>query len=121
MHRVGRPGSDEQFRRHRRSHNFETHRQAGAVLALSDVKCCPGYSVPNNAGRFDNTFGPEHATGSDAIYVIGPGVTHVSVNSDGEYPNWAIGFNASKSNPIYGRSETVQPASMRTLALIRAY
>ena len=46
MHRVGRPGSDEQFRRHRRSHNFKTHRQAGAVLALSDVKCCPGYSEP---------------------------------------------------------------------------
>ena len=76
---------------------------------------------PNNAGRFDDTFGPEHATGSDAIYVIGPGVTHVSVNSDGEYPNWAIGFDASRSSVIYGASETVQPASIRALALIRAY
>lgn len=78
-------------------------------------------TFPNNAGRFDNTFGPEHATGSDAIYVIGPGVTHVSVNSDGEYPNWAIGFDASRSSVIYGASETVQPASIRALALIRAY
>lgn len=32
-----------------------------------------------------------------------------------------LDISASMSNAIYGDSETVQPASMRTLALIRAY
>lgn len=30
-------------------------------------------------------------------------------------------FNASNGNALFGASETVQPASMRTLALIRAF
>ncbi len=97
------------------------HRFLEGTTVLSEIGKYIAEGLPNNAGRFDNTFGPEHATGSDAIYVIGPGVTHVSVNSDGEYPNWAIGFDASRSSVIYGASETVQPASIRALALIRAY
>ena len=32
-----------------------------------------------------------------------------------------LGFNASRSNPIYGASETVQPSGLYGLCLIRAY
>lgn len=94
----------------------------GLIRFLRVEKAPPLFGrLPNIKGRFDNTFGPEHATGGDAIYAIGPGVTHVSVNSDGEYPNWAIGFDASKSSPFYGNADTVQPHSVRTLVLVRAY
>ncbi len=101
------------------------HRFIEGTTALSEVGSYVKAGLPNikpniNA-RFDNTFGPAEATGEGAISIIGPGVTHVSVNSYGEYPNWALGFDASKSNPIYGRADTVQPNALRALVLIRSF
>jgi len=81
--------------------------------------------LPNNSGSFStrrNLISPtaganggfSHATNEGTLEAVGVSTTAVTGTS-------VFTYSAQKSNSIFGNSETVQPSSMRTLALIRAY
>lgn len=60
------------------------------------------------------------STTSGAFYKISTGSDNTTVqNTGGTYSGFALGFDASKSNAIYGKSSTVQPKSATVLYIIK--
>lgn len=97
------------------------HRFVEGTTSLSEVGSLVDAGLPNIKGRYDNVLSPSSPTGEGSLIPISQGVTHVSVNSDGDFVNWSLGFDASKSSNFYGTTNTVQPSAMRALVLVRAY
>lgn len=62
--------------------------------------------LPNITGTFTNT-DDKYATG--AFYVI----NQTFGQDDGRNPQYVYAFDASRSNPIYGNSSTVQPPAIK--------
>lgn len=71
-----------------------------------------GYLNGDNGGYIDTVTGQ---TGALNVSVRG---TTASINS-GEQGRNNIGFNASASNSIFGKSSTVQTASVQLLMIIK--
>ena len=69
-----------------------------------------GTSASSSIGFLDNFTGAIYGIVDDAVYDAGAGV-HTSYS--------AFGFDASKSNPIYGSSSTVQPPSIKLIPQLR--
>lgn len=99
------------------------------------------FNVPNLIGRFiesgvSNQVGTTHEAGLPNItgsfkiwkfndYLNGAFSTtfmgeHANTHDGGSDPDWKVYFDASKSNSIYGKSSTVQPASLILLPIIKA-
>ena len=72
--------------------------------------------LPNIEGDFEGASQNSNHT-SGAFYVKGK-IT--KVKNDGEADNW-YGFDASRSNPIYGNSTTVQPPAVKVIFKTRWY
>ena len=65
--------------------------------------------------------GSAETTQPDGAFVkTSTAVRHVNGDTGGNYmTNTGINFDASKSNPIYGRSDTVQPPALTMIAQIK--
>lgn len=77
--------------------------------------------LPNITGHWDNHFGNWFAySRSGAIY---EGAERYSVQmgrNAGAFNTRAFMFDASKANPVYGKSETVQPPAVTVKYIIKA-
>ena len=102
------------------------------VKGASSISEVSGYltaGLPNITGTTKAAYGKNNNTTNVGalqtdIYTIGSasGVQDGGNGSDGEPIQSAIlTFNASKSNPIYGSSNTVQPPSIIGLWVVKAY
>ena len=101
----------------------------GRVLQEQDAIHTVGQNIeaglPDISGEFNQSLNAsvggwcKHYTG--AFYCISGSSRFVdgSHGGSGPYASQA-GFSASKSNPIYGRSSTVQPSAYAVRYLIRA-
>lgn len=117
------------FHLHKHRHNFERHRPDLVVLVLVGVRSCLVYSdVPNIEGYLNSA----NLGNIDAGYVLSwngalrPNrVRNGRIVATQENNNYVItddaNFDASKSNALFGSSDTNQPKSLRALCLIRAY
>lgn len=74
--------------------------------------------LPNIEGSFSGLQYPLDTDYSGAFYKIGASGSKAP-NADAS--GTKVGFNASQSNPIYGNSNTVQPASVGYLPCIKAF
>lgn len=70
--------------------------------------------LPNITGTFCGA-GESSSNATGVFYKVGTGVTVYNQNSD---PDNKYGFDASRSNSIYGNSNTVQPQSVKVLYYI---
>lgn len=72
--------------------------------------------LPNITGKFSGIEGNESTFAEGAFYKEGSINTGGSGNGDAY-----VGFDASRSNPIYGNSDTVQPRAMAITWCIQVY
>ena len=81
------------------------------------------YSVrPNNNGSFSYLYTTNAGwTGGFKNLNGGTDIGWTAGGSVAPIYNLTLGFNASWSNPIYGASNTNQPAAIRVLSLVKAY
>lgn len=75
--------------------------------------------LPNIIGTFNGSQLTDGGnTGTGAFYG-GGAVSKKTVGVGGDDAQKGFSFDASRANPIYGRSETVKPVSLRTVYLIK--
>ena len=74
--------------------------------------------LPNITG---GVYGIGHDVGMVEYYgaFYGGGESNVSGMNSRDYNNASVQFNASRSNAIFGRSNTVQPYSMTVIPIIK--
>lgn len=80
--------------------------------------------LPNITGSFgirDNYYTPnEQKDGALSVTIVTSVSGYGSIPADGSVSPCNIGFNAADSNPIYGKSNTVQPPAISVNYIIRA-
>lgn len=81
------------------------------VAALADAGQYKEAGLPNIVGKGSLTARPDYKIPSGAIYNTDPETGF----SGGSYQFATFNFDASRSNPIYGNSDTVQPPSLTFL------
>lgn len=97
------------------------HRFLEGTTVLSEIGKYIAEGLPNMSGgwtyvqAYNST-----ASGYGAAKFSDSQANGIPSKEDGIAPSGLV-FDASLSSPIYGASNTVQPASIRALALIRAY
>ena len=102
---------------HKHRHSFERHRRGRVVLVLVGARSCPVYSeLPNILGNFDGYFDFKTAIG---VFATSNPNDTIQALTTGVQGNHDIEFNASRINAIFGSSDTVQPKTLRSYALIR--
>ena len=91
------------------------------VLQCSDANHKAGTTVeaglPNITGTFSRKVNNSYVN-DGAFYVMEAGERTSGDYGGSGYPS-GVGFDASRSNPIYGRSDTVQPPALCLLPCIR--
>lgn len=100
------------------------HRVFEAAATLEEIGCYIAAGLPNTIGVVSDIYGGallcENISG-----VFSPSVVYVSGVGLGTQSNQfsaiTLSLNSQKSNALYGASETVQPAGLYGLSLIRAY
>ena len=105
----------------------------GRVLMGGETVKSVEAGLPNITGRLGEPLlyhtddkkyggsGSAELTQPDGAFVkTSTSVRHVNGDTGGNYmTNTGINFDASKSNPIYGRSDTVQPPALSLIAQIK--
>ena len=91
------------------------HRFIEGTTTLSEVGSYVAAGLPNMHGSFDGYFDFKTAKGVFATSNPNDSIPALTVGKG----NHGIEFNASKSNAIFGSSDTVQPKTIRGYALIR--
>ena len=87
---------------------------SGRVLQISDAEHSAGTTVeaglPNITGNIYRAFAEVNATSEGAFYLSN---NYSQNNWEALTTNrgWRFNFDASRSNPIYGASDTVQPSA----------
>ena len=94
------------------------HRFLEGTTVLSEIGKYIAEGLPNMIGNFDGYL--DFITAEGACSTRNYSNT-IPVLDRGVQGNHGIEINAAKSNAIFGSSETVQPQSVRALALIRAF
>lgn len=85
----------------------------------TDVGTKKEAGLPNITGKRNNIAHWGDSDSDEGAYAVkNPYISRVSNYDTGT--GTPLAFDASKSNPIYGNSETVQPASLTLLPIIRA-
>ena len=74
--------------------------------------------MPNITGSFSRQVNNSYRGDDGAFYIMESGEQSSGQYSGTGYPS-GVGFNASRSNPIYGKSDTVQPPTHVVNAWIR--
>ena len=96
--------------------NFQNKTIWGAGTHAAGYNCSPG--LPNITGKTTIYSGfIEGGMPDGCFYVIGSKATGKML--DGGDPKEWIGFDASRSNSIYGNSSTVQPPALATYFIIK--
>ena len=72
--------------------------------------------LPNITGKWRMDFGRPTSTAEGAFYNLGGGA---ELRGQTGSSNCGLGLDASRSNSIYGSSETVQPKSLELVFCIR--
>ena len=88
-------------------------------MSMDDVGKAIQAGLPNITGTFciDKTsYGWSQSSISGVFYNAGEGANGNSATQNGKAPK--VGFDASRSNPIYGNSDTVQPNAVKKLLYI---
>lgn len=97
-------------------------RVKGKILQCSDDKHPAGTDIeaglPNITGGFSRQVNNSYMGNNGAFYIIESGQQSSGQYSGTGYPS-GVGFDASRSNSIYGRSDTVQPPTHVVNAWIR--
>lgn len=76
--------------------------------------------LPNIAGRTFNIYAAsDGSSGALTNSSIVPSAKYISVSGTGEQPQRYLDLDASKSNSIYGNSDTVQPPALTVLPCIK--
>lgn len=76
--------------------------------------------LPNIEGTYGLNQNQHGGTSSGALYVAQRGTGYVHVDSQST-ANTLMGFDASRHNPIYGKSTTVQPPAVRYRAFVQLF
>lgn len=97
-------------------------RVKGKILQCSDDKHPAGTDIeaglPNIKGGFSRQVNNSYMGNNGAFYIIESGQQSSGQYSGTGYPS-GVGFDASRSNSIYGKSDTVQPPTHVVNAWIR--
>lgn len=101
------------------------HRVFEAAATLEEIGCYVAAGLPNILGtvsgiKFKNTDSSSGCFSKDGE-AFNTGISTDNPNPTQTYAWSRPDFIASRSSPIFGLSETVQTASVRSLYLIRAY
>ena len=94
--------------------NLPDLRDRVAWGATSDIGTKIAAGLPNITGTFDGNVNDGTARKTGAFYTK----DYLSYGADGDSGGGTVGFDASLSNAIYGRSTTVQPPAMKLLPCI---
>lgn len=94
--------------------NLPDLRDRVAWGATASVGTTVSAGLPNILGTFDGNVNDGTARKTGAFYTK----DYLSYGADGDSGGGTVGFDASKSNAIYGRSTTVQPPAMKLLPCI---
>ena len=98
------------------------HRFIEGTTSLSEVGSYVEAGLPNNNGSFSYLYTTNAGwTGGFKNLNGGTDIGWTAGGSVAPIYNMTLGFNASWSNPIYGASNTNQPAAIRVLSLVKAY
>ena len=98
------------------------HRFLEGTTTLSEVGQYIAAGLPNNNGSFSYLYTTNAEwTGGFKNLNGGTDIGWTAGGSVAPIYNLTLGFNASWSNPIYGASNTNQPATIRILSLVKAY
>lgn len=100
------------------------HRVFEAAATLEEIGCYVAAGLPNSSGILrviDGTYGI-FSSESTGVFKVMPGTNKINVTVSGGYQgdNHA-NFDLSGGNAIYGGSDTVQPAGIYGLLLLKAY
>lgn len=97
-------------------------RVKGKILQCSDDKHQAGTDIeaglPNIKGGFSRQVNNSYMGDNGAFYIMESGQQSSGQYSGTGYPS-GVGFDASRSNSIYGKSDTVQPPTHVVNAWIR--
>lgn len=85
---------------------------------VSEVGSYLQAGLPNITGR-TRSVGGDH--GVDSFYMVSDGSFAIAPTNGSSTPKNQLGFDASRSSSIYGKSSTVQPASVVGMWLVKAY
>ena len=100
------------------------HRFLEGTTTLSEVGSYVEAGLPNSSGILrviDGTYGV-FSSESEGVFNVMSGTNKINVTVSGGYQgNNHANFDLSGGNSIYGGSDTVQPAGLYSLLLIRAY
>ena len=94
--------------------NLPDLRDRVAWGATSSVGTQIAAGLPNIVGTFDGNVNDGTARKTGAFYTY----NYNSYGADGDSGGGTVGFDASRSNSVYGRSNTVQPPAMKLLPCI---
>ena len=94
--------------------NLPDLRDRVAWGATSSVGTAIAAGLPNIVGTFDGNVNDGTARKTGAFYTY----NYNSYGADGDSGGGTVGFDASRSNSVYGRSNTVQPPAMKLLPCI---
>ena len=88
-------------------------------LAADSTGVTVAAGLPNITGGINNTFRTISGGGGYGAMVGSVDAGSQGFGSGGAVPSTIVRFDASKSNAIYGASDTVQPAAVKMLPIIR--
>lgn len=88
-------------------------------LAADGIGASIAAGLPNITGGINNTFRTISGGGGYGAMVGSVDAGGQGFGSGGAVPSTIVRFDASKSNAIYGASDTVQPAAVKMLPIIR--
>lgn len=94
--------------------NLPDLRDRVAWGATSSIGTKISAGLPNILGTFDGNVNDGTARKTGAFYTA----NYNPYGADGDGGGGTVGFDASRSNSIYGRSSTVQPPAMKLLPCI---
>ncbi len=88
-------------------------------LAADGIGASIAAGLPNITGGINNTFRTISGGGGYGAMVGSVDAGGQGFGAGGAVPSTIVRFDASKSNAIYGASDTVQPAAVKMLPIIR--
>lgn len=96
------------------------HRFLEGTTVLSEIGKYIAEGLPNSWSAFTTLYGMlRSANGAMAVSSQVPTLLEARPSGGSSYE--VLNYSADRSNALYGNSNTVQPAALRVLALIRAY
>ena len=87
----------------------------GATAASGYIEA----GLPNITGGISDVYGGYGSCNGSGVFQSTDGNTHTRGGGGGDSPNKNVTFDASRSNSIYGKSNTVQPPAAKLMPIIK--